>query len=673
MNARVRRWTAGLLALAIAGCQVLTYDVVDVPTTTYVADVGREPAVPVARVEHDALRDVLRLTVGSDTQVHRVTTREFERERDWKVEDAPFVGNLDEIDNELVWLIFLPIALSLDIVAMAGTFLVVPLTAPFADTSSYEQKTPFDVTEEVRWATFELVDPATDARLAVAQGEELRAHDLALLGFRSADLRAVAAGGEQVTLTLPPSAMTHVAEVQAALEQAPADGVVRVAPGASLADVVGRAPSGAWVQLEAGEYELPSTLHVFGKRLTIAGRGAGRTRLRSAAATGLSLSGAGLHVTLRGLSIAMDGAGPGVGVHCSGGEARLVACAVTGARHEKVQRTPEEVAERPGDVYRGGLGVRGSGAGKTTLVRCALSGNQTAGALAAGEHALRLEGCVVEGGVLEAVSFREASQGAVFHSRLTGPGHGVFAGGTAKAGVYQSDIDADGAGILAKDQAELAASGNRLHGCGTGISVEDAASATVEDNTCEASEGGILVSSTASVRVTRNTCRKNQGNGISVQGEAAPEVADNTCAENQTGLLCSGKSAGALARNTFTGNTKAGLAIQDAARPTVQGGVAEKNRGMGLFVDGAATPTISGFASRDNEGPGMQVEGQARPDVSYCKFQRNRAGLVLVEQAGGRFYNSSFEHNRGAGVLRQSSGGPTFPECGAWNNSPDWQ
>lgn len=671
MHARSRRWLAGLLSISIAGCQVLTYDVVDVPTRTSVQDTGREPTTPVARVEHDAQRDVLRLTVGTNTTVHRLTVQEYEREREFTVEDAPFVDNLDEIDNELMWLIFLPIAISLDVLAMVGTFLIVPPVSLFADTSSHEVRTPSDATEEVRWPTFDLVDPTSAARLTVAQDEALSAHDLALLGFRSAELRAVSPQGEQVTLTLPPSAMTHVTEVQAALERLPADGLVRVAPGESLANAVGRAAPGAWIQLEAGDYELPRTLHVFGRDLTIAGRGAGRTRLRSTAATGLDLGGG--TVTLRGLSVVMERAGPSTGIRCGRGDARLVGCAVTGARHEKVERTPEEVAKQPGDVYRGGFGVSCSGAGKTTLVRCWLRSNATAGALAADTHVLQVQGCVAESGVFEAVSFRGASQGSVVDSVLTGSGHGVLVTDEATATIHQTDISVTRAGILANGEAKLSASRNHLHGCYSGIDVGATASGTVEANTCKQNEVGILVSSPASVQVSKNGCYSNKANGISLQGRATPQVVGNTCVENQTGILCTDESGGLLQDNELRGNAKAGLAIQDRAAPKVERNVAENNRGMGLFLDGAATPTIHAITCRDNQGAGMQVEGQARPDVSYSTFERNQAGLVLLEQAGGRFYNTSFRNNRGAGVVRQSSGNPTFPDSGAFGNQPDWR
>lgn len=82
MRPRARRLFAGLLALSIAGCQVPSYEVTTRRAGSWTREVSRDAPQPVAEVEHDPIRDVLRVAVGFDTKVRRLEVAEFERERD---------------------------------------------------------------------------------------------------------------------------------------------------------------------------------------------------------------------------------------------------------------------------------------------------------------------------------------------------------------------------------------------------------------------------------------------------------------------------------------------------------------------------------------------------------------------------------------------------------------
>lgn len=669
MRARTRRGIAFVLACSIAGCHALTVDTRTITAHEQRDLLGRAPA-PLARVTYEAPRDLLRIVAGDEVAVRAVDVRDMATERVWDWEYFSLTDGTADGDDFSLTLILLPITLPIDVCLPFMSLLVTPVIALFQHTSTWTTRTPVEWKEERPWPRFDLVDPATQARLTVTSGAPLRARDLALLGFRSAALQAVSPGGEQRLVTLPPAAVAHLSELQRATEALRAGAVVLVPPGTSLADAARRAAPGAWLQLEAGEYELPGSVFLYGAKLTIAGRGAGRTILTSRGRTGFDLRGASQQVTLRGVSLRLVAPEVSDGVRVSGGEVRLVACEVSGARHQKVELPPEERAKQQGDSYRGGVGVWVEGSGKTRLEGCRLFDNMSASALAVGSHTLEVLGCEATSGALEAVSFRGGSSGFVRDSALTGPGHGVLVTGTASAGVYSSDIQVSRAGVLAQGEGKLNAVGNTVHGCATGVSVEGAASGTVADGALRGNGAGVLVSSTGSVTVSANTCTENT-NGISVQQAARPTLTGNTCQDNKgSGILYTGTSAGVARRNTLERNGS-GIAVQGQATPLLESNTAKHNRESGLFVSDTAAPRASSNTLAENR-EGVHVQGQGRPDAGNNTLEDNHAGLVLVGQAAGSYHGNTIRGNSGPGVVNQSGGRPTLVNNTVSGNNPDF-
>ncbi|MCO5166766.1 MAG: right-handed parallel beta-helix repeat-containing protein [Planctomycetes bacterium] len=664
---RARRRAACGLALSLVGCHAVTYSMKEVVVRQERRELGRDPA-PLVRVDHHPTRDLLALTVGDLVTVQGEDVRDHERQREWDLAYYSLTDQTGSEDDFSLTLLLLPITLPIDLLLPVLSVVVLPFRLALGEwTAEWTTRTPVTSKEERPWARYDLVDRAADARVTVRAGEPLRAGDLALSGVRSPDLVAVGPDGLEREVTLPPSAAASIAAVGSALAQVDPRRVVRVAPGERLTTALLRALPGAWLQLEEGEYELEYGPVLFNKRLTIAGRGAALTVLRCRGSTGLDLRGPHQDVTLRGLSIVLDGAAVSDGVRCRDGVVRLIGCEVRGARHEKVP-PPPDAPPGQGDSYRGGIGVAARGGGKVLLEACRLVGNQTAGALASSDHEVVAVGCVAETGALEAFSFRGKSRGAVRDALLSGPGHGVLVGGEARATVSGCEIRVGRAGVLVNEAASATVERNTLVGCTTGASIEDASSATVDQNVCRENQTGVLVSSTGKVAVTKNTCAANKSNGISVQGAAGPAVTGNTCEGNGTGILFTGTSGGRAAGNTLAKNG-AGVAVQDQARPQVISNTITGSK-QAITVAGAAAPTINRNTCRSNF-EGLHVEGSARPEVFDNTFEENQRGAVFLGQASGSFTGNRVRNNRGPGVANQSGGGPKIQHNTVSGNNPN--
>ncbi|MBX3470288.1 MAG: right-handed parallel beta-helix repeat-containing protein [Planctomycetes bacterium] len=664
---RARRQVGCWLALSLVGCHAVTYDLKQTVVGRERRELGRDTA-PLVRVGHHATRDDLALTVGDLVTVEAEDVTHHARTREWELAYYSLTDQTGSEDDFSLTLLLLPITLPIDLLLPVLSLIVLPFRLALGEgTAEWSTRAPVTSKEERPWASYELVDPAADVRVPVRAGEPLRAGDLALQGVRSTELVAVGPGGLTRDVTLPPSAAATIAAVHSARGQVPAGRLVRVAPGEALLPVLRGAPPGTWIQLEEGVYDLPSGSFLFGKRLTLAGRGAARTVLRGPSG-GLDLRGASQDVTLRGLSVALEGTGVSDGVRCHGGVVRLIGCEVRGARHEKVP-PPPDAPPGQGDAYRGGVGVSARGGGKVVLEACRLVDNQTAGVLASGDHEVVVVGCVGETGALEAFSFRGASRGAVRDAVARGPGHGVLVGDEARVTVARCEVQVARAGVLVNGTATATVEGNTLEGCATGVSVEDASIATVTGNVCRGNQTGVLVDSRGRVEVARNTCVKNKTNGISVQGEAKPVVTGNTCEGNPTGILFTGKAGGRAAGNTLRGNG-AGVAAQDEARPAIVSNQVTGSTQAGISVGGSAAPTINGNTCSGGL-EGLHVEGSARPEVYDNTFEKNHRGAVFLGQSGGSFTGNRVTNNTGPGVVNQSGGGPRIQHNTVSGNNPN--
>lgn len=664
---RARRQVGCWLALSLVGCHAVTYDLKQTVVGRERRELSRDTA-PLVRVGHHAARDDLALTVGDLVTVQGEDVTDHERTREWELAYYSLTDQTGSEDDFSLTLVLLPITLPIDLLLPVFSLIVLPFRLALGEgTAEWTTRAPVTWKEERPWASYELVDRAADVRVPVRAGEPLRAGDLALQGVRSAELAAVGPGGLTRDVALPPSAAATIAAVHSARGQVPAGRLVRVAPGEALLPILRGALPGAWIQLEEGVYELPYGPLLFGKRLTLAGRGAGKTVLRCPSG-GLDLRGPSQEVTLRGLTVSLEGAGVTDGVRCHGGVVRLIGCEVRGARHEKVP-PPPDAPPGQGDSYRGGVGVAARGGGKVVLEACRLVDNQTAGTLATGDHEVVAVGCVADTGALEAFSFRGASRGAVRDAVVRGPGHGVLVGDEARVTVARCDVQVARAGVLVKGAATATVEDNTFVGCASGVSVEDASIATVQGNTCRGNQTGVLVSSTGRVEVARNTCAKNKTNGISVQGEARPVVTGNTCEGNATGILFTGKTGGRAAGNTLRGNG-AGVATQDEAKPAIVANTITGSAQAGISISGSAAPTVNGNTCSGGL-EGLHVEGSARPEVFDNTFEKNRRGAVFLSQSGGSFTGNRVKNNSGPGVVNQSGGGPRIQLNTVSGNNPN--
>lgn len=651
------------VALATQGCVGLTYDIEkELESTRW--EPGETTTAEVANATHDADTDALTFDVRDQTTRKSERIDHWEEYRSWDVRYMSLTDHLwKETDDGAALLIATPITLAVDIVLPVASLIVAPFRVAFgASPVEWDTRTPEVKVEQRPWTPLELYDPTTGARAPVVNGT--RAGDLALNGFRAAALTAIGPEGQERPLTLPPSVAQVFSEVAAGWDRAREELRIRVPLAASLDQALRAAPDGAWLQLEAGDYQLPSTIYLYGKRLTIAGRGAGATRLH-ARGLAFSLGAARNEVTLRGLTIQLDGSTVSDAVHTSSGHTRLIGCAITGARFEEVPPPPpapvkpgEPAPPPPGKSYRGGVGLVGDGDGQTTLRACHIGGNGTAGAMARDLHRLRLLGCTFDGGVLEAISFRgESKDNLVSRCTVRGPGHAVGVFGKTAATVQGSDLAAPGAGILVKGEASLSASDNTVHDCGSGISVEDKGTATLWRNTCRTNGVGILLGTEGThVSARQNRCLDNRANGISLQGKSSADVEGNTCTGNVTGILVSGEARGTVSGNTLE-NNDTGLAFQDQGAATARGNKLRNNKSLGLQVSDKSSPQVTGNEIRSNRKGGVMLQGKegSAPSLSDNDIADN-AGNGIQVQAGVKpsIWNNRITGNSGAGIIGQA-------------------
>lgn len=657
--------TRTILALAVAltapGCFALTFDVenelVEAETVP-----GETTTVALASATHDPVTDALTFVVRDDTTRRSEQVDRYEEDRSWTVEYMSLTDHLwteTDSDAALFLLIITPVTLAVDLMLPLGSLIVAPFRVAFGDLGESTTRTPHEAVEQRPWTPLELYDPTTGARAPVVDGT--RAGDLALLGFRSTALTAIGPDGQERPLALPASVAPVLEEVAEGWDRAAEELRVRVPLGASLAEAARRAPDGAWLQLEAGDYPLESTLFLHGRRLTLAGRGAGATRLL-ARSLALNLSGTANEVTLRGLTVQLDGSSASDAVRVTGGATTLVGCAISGAAYEELPPPPPEPA-KPGEPppppqgksYRGGVGLAGTGEGLTTLRACRLAGNGTAGVMARDLHQLRVLGCAFDGGALEAISFRgDSKDNLVSGCTVRGPNHAIVVSGQTAAEVQRSDLSAPNAGILTNGEAALTASDNTIHGCGTGISIEGKSTAALWRNACDGNRTGILIGTEGTHAVVReNRCTGSAANGISLQAQASAEVRGNTCARNLTGVLVSGTSQGAVSDNVLEAN-ETGLAFQDHGAAAATGNKLRENTLMGLQISGQSSPVVSGNEIRSNRRGGVILQGDAGTsptltDNDICDNAGN--GVQVGAGLAPTITRNRIANNSGAGVI----------------------
>jgi parallel beta-helix repeat protein len=672
---RARLLLALVVALATTGCFGLTFTVQDTLVRTEV-EPGESTTAPVATATHDPETDAVTFDVRDDTTRNGERVEYHEETRDWSVGFISLTLDMwEETDNELAALILTPFGLAVDLMIPVVSFIVNPLRAAFGGDGESIVRTPQVDVERTAWAPLELYDPTTGARAPAVNGT--RAGDLALNGFRSTALTAIGPDGQERPLDLPGSVAAVFSEAAAGWDRAPEELRVRVPLATSLEAALRSAPAGAWVQLEAGDYQLESTVYLHDRRLTIAGRGAGVTRVH-ARGVAFWISGASHDVTLRGLAIELDGSTVSDAVRASGGRTVVAGCAFSGARFEEVAPPPPEPpapgeAPKPpaGPSYRGGVSLHLDGDGYTEVRASSFVGAGTIGVLVTDSHRLRVSGSSFDGSKLEGVSFRGASRdNAVSSCTLRGPGHGVGVFRTSSVSVQSSNIQVTRAGILVDNEAQLLASQNTLHGCSSGISVQGKSTAQVTGNTCEGNSAGILIETDGTqAYVADNSCTSNSNNGITLQGRSSVAVQRNTCRQNGGGILITGAVTGEVNRNTLERNGN-GLSIQDAATPSVFDNKIASNTKVGVLVTDTAAPLVRHNDIRDN-GAGIGVQGTgARPTIQDNDIASNRGpGIQVAAGLEPAVYSNRISGNAGSGLYRE--GAPLVAPNNTFTNNGD--
>lgn len=608
MRARTRRWApfaliAALLA-ALAGCTYLKHEVKTETLRTWTETKG-EDRVPFVRAEYDVPRDALKLQIG-DTVTRKVeacTEREEAGDLSVKFESSTLDAFLSNDEHAfLVGLITLPFNLLVDL----GGPLVALLSAPFdalaQDTRGrHVERAPAEEVVEVLWETFDLLDPAVPAArltLTAADALALSGADLGLLGFRSASLTAVGPSGEERAVTLQSTVVEAARAWAADLARFPAELRVRVAPGESLADAVAGARTGSWIQLEAGVYDVPDAISLWGRELVVAGRGSGRTTLRCRGSAAFALEG-GHRVMLVGLGIVLEGAGPSVGVSTSDGALVVARCTIAGARAGMVSAPL-------GPVSGGGRGVECQGSGSTALEGSRVEG-ETHGVLAWGTHVVTLDLCEVVGGEVAAVMLYERATGKVGRSVITGRRDGVQLFEDASVEVTECQVSVPRVGVYVISRQSCGVTSTVIEGCSIGLCLEGTSSnGTYGTNTLRRNKVGIQVQAEGdAIRIVGNQVRDSLEAAIGVGGKAKPSVEGNTCEGGPVGLYYGEQAGGMADKNTLVRNK------------------------VGAMLDGSTTAAIRFCDVTDNSGAGLILRGQSKSAVLHCKLLRNAVGMAF--------------------------------------------
>ena len=619
------------LLLMAPGCAYLRCEVGEQSSSVESVEVGRD-LERFATLTYQATPPRLLLQAGEILKVRYDDIRRAELGRRWDVEFFSLSFAAFE-EFEAAGIFFLPITIPFDFCAPVVILFVTPVQAIFKDTDSTETHKERLKSETTIWKGCLLRDPATGAELAFPEGTALiDPETLALNGFSSATLDVHKTPGDTpARVAIPAPALEAIRATRAALEAVPVAQRISVPAGGDLHAAVRSAPPGSWIQLEEGVYTLRYALSLWTRDLTVAGRGAGRTRLVSASGVGLSVSGG--PVTLRGLHVALEtpAGSLSTGIRNTG-TLRAVACEVSGARGEQTKVPPTKPGEKETTNFRGGVGVTGSGRGVTTLEACSIRDHYTAGVFADGDHTLSLRGCEVLGGQLESISVRGRAQAKL---------EGISASGGHR-------------GLLAMDSARLEVSGSRFAGQAAGISLGGRVWARVTNNTCYASEGGIFIEAEpeADLEIRGNTCRSNRMHGITVQGKSAPRLIGNTCSDNaQTGILFADATRGLATGNTCSKN-RSGIGVQGTSTARLEKNQVLSNKQSGLQVSDRARPTLTGNTSKLNSY-GLSVAGTAEPLVTGNFLEDNeQAGVNYAEQGGGTLIRNQIKGNKQVGIFR---------------------
>lgn len=302
-----------------------------------------------------------------------------------------------------------------------------------------------------------------------------------------------------------PLARAVLLRLEASLSGASAVGaapVTRVVgPRTDLAAVLAEVSPGSTLRLRSGTYRLDEAL-VLLQGVTLAGRGRGRTVLRSTAPDTALLVLTDGRVDLRDLSVRHAGGKP--------------ASVLVGGPSSSVALTGVTIGgARSGQGRAGGNGVlmsarndaKASRATTLQVTGSSFSDNANAGILLTGGHRASIRRTRFDGNRQCGVCFADASSGVVHHGTFTANTVGVAALGRSRPAVLASTFSGGRIGVQAAGRAQVLVRDARISGADrAGMLFGDRSGGRVEDSSCRDVRLGIVVAPGAAPYLDRTSC-----------------------------------------------------------------------------------------------------------------------------------------------------------------------
>lgn len=401
---------------------------------------------------------------------------------------------------------------------------------------------------------------------------------------------AVAAGlGSEALTTTTTSATSTSAATTAAGETE-----IAVAPTDDLGEIMGAAPAGAVLTLEAGQFVLDEVATV-DRDLTVIGAGDDQTRIVGQNDGGvLRVERATLSLKNLALELSTEFVGVDV-VHATDAALRLDAVTVTnGSGH--------------------GLSARGQTTAE--IVGSRFIDNGDSGVVAFNESVVHVTNSSATGNVVGFL-WTGDSRGTATDSRADGNTRdGFVVTGSAAADLVDNVAEANAkAGFAWLEAGGGTATGNAADGNHNGFAVLDSAAPTIERSQATNNNGaGFAWHGDAGGLARDNLSSGSEIDGFAVYGSAAPQLTDNVATDNvKAGFAWLEDSGGVASGNRAEGNRTDGFVTLGSAAPDLTGNEASRNEQAGFRVGQASTPTLSANTASQNSGGPLTVEPEAAP------------------------------------------------------------
>ncbi len=411
---------------------------------------------------------------------------------------------------------------------------------------------------------------------------------------------------------------------------------------------------GASIVLTAGRYELDEPLRADG---TCAIHGDGDVVLAGRSNPIISVP-AGADLTLSGLVVERDDAGDLIGL-----EGAL----------DGEHLTLRGATEADGV---GGAGARVSGSGQLTLRSCTVTDCQYACVRAAGDAALDLSTCALEGGRL-GLGVTGSAVLVADTCRISGTQNSVYAGEQARGELKTCTMSGGDSTVCLDGEATLSFAGGRIEApSAAGIYVVGAARLDARELTVDAGAGcGVLLMATARARFEGGRVENADGCGVLVRGDAALEGLGWTIeASAQVGLHADGRSSATLTGCTLMGcyqgmqaaeqaqvqvsateivdSKDVGVVARNGGRLTMTGGAVLRNTGGGIALRDDATGVLAGVRVHKNGHAGVGAWERATLGIGGCRVEASGGrGILMDNEATGNVEDNLCVGNGGHGIV----------------------